>query len=849
MPFYQKIKSGKISDKGEMNMASLTGVSGSTTVNDIRGFGGLASGLDRDSLIEGMTKALAIKLNKQNQKKTTIGWQQTAIRNISSKMIAFAEKYTETMTSTTNLFSASFWGSSKMSVLGSNSKYITATGSTKSGQNLSILGVKQLAQKAKLESITKGDNGEILGASDQTLQLGNLDFKSNVEMEILKGKSLTFNVGGTDCTINLSGKFKDADGKETEKEYKFGTVPELKDALDNIFEHTEVTVKGSKEPQKLSTYLSVSEKDGELVFKEEGGTVDVKVKGGSWEALEVLGFKELGKSPVEKEIENGGLSTKIRKLDIVDQLAGKVMDFSFNGTGTRVTLPGIAEFKDENGNLKSDFANPDGTINKTKFLEKLQTSMQTQLDNAYGKTPDGKSKAEVVIIKGENKGENIGIKSNENYSTITLTGGSVALFDEQFGADMKIGESNRLNLSAKINEAGFAKGLTFKQDGQDYDKEGNPVGEPYKYAELNINGTTIKVKDTMTVNQLMDTINKSAAGVTVKYESMSDSFTMTSKTEGSNSKLEVDDAIRDLFGFDKTNGNQARGTDAVFTVNMGGNNMEVTRSSNNFSMDGLDISLKGTFGYTGTGDAATLNPDAEAVTFEAHVETDFIVDTVKKMVTEYNEILELVNKEYTTRPDREYAPLSDEQKKELDKDEIASYEEKAKQGILYNDSNLRALASDLRFIINPENLAAMQEIGLTTSDKYSDNGKLVFDEKKFREALEQDPSKVEKLFTQEGTDTQSAGMAQNMKSVMDKYAKTMGADKGLLIKQAGSEKAATSMIDNKYFHELTAIEKVINKLKDQMQVERDRYIKQFTSLETLISQMNNQSSWLSQFGG
>ncbi len=51
------------------------------------------------------------------------------------------------------------------------------------------------------------------------------------------------------------------------------------------------------------------------------------------------------------------------------------------------------------------------------------------------------------------------------------------------------------------------------------------------------------------------------------------------------------------------------------------------------------------------------------------------------------------------------------------------------------------------------------------------------------------------------------------------------------------------------YNQLKAIKEQISKLQERLETERDRYIKQFTSLETLISQMNSQSGWLSQFGG
>ena len=48
-------------------MASVGSLSSSTS-NSIRGYGGLASGLDRDELIKGMTLGTTSKLNQQEQK-------------------------------------------------------------------------------------------------------------------------------------------------------------------------------------------------------------------------------------------------------------------------------------------------------------------------------------------------------------------------------------------------------------------------------------------------------------------------------------------------------------------------------------------------------------------------------------------------------------------------------------------------------------------------------------------------------------------------------------------------------------------------------------------------------------
>ena len=376
-------------------------------------------------------------------------------------------------------------------------------------------------------------------------------------------------------------------------------------------------------------------------------------------------------------------------------------------------------------------------------------------------------------------------------------------------------------------------------------------------------------------------INESGAGVTLSYQAVGDKFTFTSNEKGASGAINISgdsDFLNKVFGVKTTDGKvEVQGQDAVVAVKYKGSDdvVELIRDSNSFTVDGLSIGVKGTFGYKVNKDDAghlldadgnplapgkdpvmVLDKDADAVEIDARVNTDNIVDGIKAMVEEYNKIIELVNKELTTKPDRDYSPLTSEQKKELSESEIETWEEKAKSGMLYGDSDLRMLSSDLRFIIGGGNAEALKAVGITTSTLYSDNGKLTLDESKLRAALETDPESVEKLFTApQGTKNEKGnditGIATNLKNVMDKYVKTLGSmdSKGILIKKAGSTSSPMSLTENGFYKQIAEINKQISKLQTRLESERDRYIKQFTSLETLISQMNSQSSWLSQLGG
>lgn len=219
-----------------------------------------------------------------------------------------------------------------------------------------------------------------------------------------------------------------------------------------------------------------------------------------------------------------------------------------------------------------------------------------------------------------------------------------------------------------------------------------------------------------------------------------------------------------------------------------------------------------------------------------------MVSAISDMVKEYNEILELVNSQVSTRPDSDYFPLTDEQKKEMSESEIKLWEEKAKAGVLFGSSELRSLSEDLRWMIDPKDQQYMAELGISVSSNWQDNGKLVFDETKFKAALEQDPDAVKAAFTGEN------GIATNLKNTMNKYVSTMGATKGILIEKAGSTHAPTSVLKNSIQSEIDDVDKILENLKARLKSEQDRYINQFTQLETLISQMNSQSSYLSGMG-
>lgn len=759
-------------------MASIyaTSSSSSSSTSGLQGFGGLASGLDRDSLIEAMTTGTRSKIAKQKQKIQSLKWKQEAYQSISSKLIEFSSNYLS-MSSKNSLISSSFFAKSNVTATGANSKYIKVSGSSNMADSIAINGVKQLAQKATYTTGT---------VNSTSLETGNIDLSTTQKVDALAGTTLQikFGSGNAEKTYNVT----------LDKGMDYSTPEKMVESLNASLKNVE-----GPNGKTLGEYMEFTESGGVLTLSEKNGNNGLSIVGGS--AAYYLGYGDkvdgsgLEDGKVSLTGSRAASSTKEVKLE--DYLVGKTVDFTYNGTKVS------AEIKaDSNGKVT---------------LDSIKNSLQEAFDKKVG---SGRVAVEL-------SGDKLSFKatlpdgSEDKTSVLKVSGGTAPL--DALG--LSVGDSNHLNLKTSVGSF-LGKGSA---DTSDY--------------SLTINNTTITVKGNETIEDLISKINSSDANVKVSYLETANRFQITSTQEGASGKISIDpvssDLAKALFGDQKVD---VTGQDAIINVSYDGVETEIRRNSNTFDLEGLAVTVSGTFGYDASG---ALDKTQEAVTFTSKANTEKVLSSVKDMVEAYNSIIETINKEIGTKPDRSYAPLTDEQKEEMSKSEIENWEKKAKEGLLFNDSDLNSLASSMRFVLTQTGLSytELEKIGITTSTNASDNGKIVLDESKLEAALESDPDLVKKLFA--GDDTTN-GLMTNIKNVFDKYAKKEGASKGILVDKAGSSAAPLSLLTNTIYKQLQSMDDVLDSLKDRLSTEQDRYISQFSSLETMISQMNSQSSWLSQ---
>lgn len=304
-----------------------------------------------------------------------------------------------------------------------------------------------------------------------------------------------------------------------------------------------------------------------------------------------------------------------------------------------------------------------------------------------------------------------------------------------------------------------------------------------------------------------------------------------------------------------------KGQNAVIQVSYGnGVTVDMERSSNTFNLEGLTVTVTGTFGGSykkdDKGDVTdTWEPDSsQTVTFSAKADVDKALETVKAFFEDFNALVTEINSQITARPDSNYGPLTSAQKEEMDETSIENWEKKAKQGILFNDDVMRDLSGSMEGVLSKlmnkygVNYQDLEKIGITYSEDYLDGGTLVFDESKFRSAMESDPELVSKIIS--GGESGGKGLIHVVEDSLTpyatRYASKNGNSYGRLVEVAGTEKKPTTLMSNQIYKQLKEMQETIDKLQAQLKVEQDRYISQFTTMESLINQMNTQSSYLSQ---
>lgn len=300
--------------------------------------------------------------------------------------------------------------------------------------------------------------------------------------------------------------------------------------------------------------------------------------------------------------------------------------------------------------------------------------------------------------------------------TASLSGDKLTLQQKTPGSQKKI---NISDTSGFLTAVKIAAGEVSGQD-NGYQSKLGTSGLVVNSGNLTINNYTIAVDVTKdSLQDVINRINSSAAGVTAFYDTATDTVSFASKTTGSqliNFGLDT----TGLLGALKVNpGAQAAGNQASITVN----GTTITRDSNVFDYNGIKITAQSVGATT-----VTVNQDTEKA-----------IATIEEFVKQFNSTIDFINTKLAEKKVSD--PKSDSE---------------SKQGLLSNEYLLRNTRQQLQKSISepvsglPSNMNMLALVGITTSaggKGIIPDGKLVIDKEKLSQALETNAQAVQDLFT------------------------------------------------------------------------------------------------------
>ena len=346
-----------------------------------------------------------------------------------------------------------------------------------------------------------------------------------------------------------------------------------------------------------------------------------------------------------------------------------------------------------------------------------------------------------------------------------------------------------------------------------------------------------------TVANLNKKLAENNIGITAKYSEFSKGIILESTQMGENIKFSsLITNSTDLTKVDQEtlNANKHTGTDIKGEIIKDRVSYDLTGTSNTITVDNVQFSIKGitTNGISGTGVTLTGSTDVTA-----------LKDKIVSFVNDYNTLLSSINtKIYETR-DKDYMPLSDEQKKEMTDDQIEKWEKKAQTGLIRKDMDLEritsAMKSAMSTVISGSGLT-LESIGIKPVANYAEkNGMYTVDEATLTQALEENTGNIKDLFTRAASTNDKGGIFTQLAATLKSEFKSSTSS---LSKKAGIDGTSTQY-SNTLTKSIAKKKTLIQELNDKFSVKETALYKKYSALETALEKLNSQQASLSSMLG
>ncbi|TGB02363.1 flagellar hook-associated protein 2 [Halobacillus salinus] len=376
-------------------------------------------------------------------------------------------------------------------------------------------------------------------------------------------------------------------------------------------------------------------------------------------------------------------------------------------------------------------------------------------------------------------------------------------------------------------------------------KNGINLTETFSLTTYNQDGSKnqqfFEVQGDKSLNEILKEISESDLGIRAFYDKSADKV-MMERTETGNFNQDDTEFLGAEIGFDGSNNfitstldikngdnssgswklNEKGGSDAKFTYN---NGLNITSHSNSYTLNGVNFEFN---------DVTDGN-----ITVDVSNNVDEAIDNIVEFVDKYNEVIESLGDKTDEKRYRDFPPLTEKQREDMEEREIELWEEKAKSGMLKSDSTIESALNSLRRdwytpVENSGKYSSMSEIGISTTSNYLDGGKLIIDPDELRAALNEDADSVHDLFA--GTDA-NPGVARRMEESIQTAVTSIE-------KKAGK----STTVDNNFMlgRRIEDLDKEMDDFQNRLNMIEDRYWSEFGAMEKAISQMNQQSAYIMQ---
>ncbi|MGE7927655.1 flagellar filament capping protein FliD [Lysinibacillus xylanilyticus] len=824
--------------------------------------GGLASGMDIDSLVKKLMNAERAPLNKLYQKKQTYEWQRDSYRSVNTKIKTFDTYISD------NLVLKSLISKTAAS---SNSNLVSATATGSASGTLSIEGVSQLATAAR----KVGDQVNAVGTTKMSDlgATGTIEFKAIQSNGKLASEATKIEIT-SDMTVDQFISKVNSSNAGISAVFENGRFSFTAKNTGDVKGDDEIKVVGG-----LDIFNKLGFSDPNKVQNTEGKNAIFTVNGIATERTTNT-FTISGYNVTLKDTFNGLQTIADKYKAAVEELKNATTNLA-NKQANLTTKQGAYGASD----INSYTANHE-TAYKNAFGNTLSLSQQVQYNKLGSDGWRNLSTDEIDFIKNQSSVQ--GIKDNLDGSSLSdeskakLKGLSNEVLDvlfsnkdqltdfkaqaeyEKYGAKLKDFDQNAIDALKRFPYNGndsIEKIHKDIDDNTEFTKEVKDALKSLSKDDL----TNLIATDSATLKTYQE--KAQADHLKQKYSQFGDAL-IKGLQDGSKKVEDLTEKQKEVWNslspekkgqFNAlADQNIKRSEYLTADAQEKAAQTRLTEATNTEKAATADATAAGILKDDGSGgkvvddDKVNAAPKAQTVTMTSTTNVDDIMAKIKEFVTTYNGFIKDLNDQTKETKYRDYTPLTSEQRENMSENEIKLWEEKAKSGLLRGDTLIREGLSGMRSLVSQSNPGidskynTLFSIGITTSKNYNDGGTLEIDEKKLRKVLEEDPDAVEKLFkNSEGKkDDVVDGKTVDTRGYLDKLRDSMKSFEITIEKKAGR----STMTDAQYAigNNLMDTESRINTWKRKLEDIESRYWKQFTAMEQAINKANSQSSMFAQ---